>query len=85
MAVITVKPAVGSNGIIPAPKGFLQGVRDLCDKNAMNVVGDKTKTGMGHTIHPLAIENDGVAPDILITGKATVAYCPMADTILLNP
>jgi taurine--2-oxoglutarate transaminase len=81
VAAMIVEPVVGSNGIIPAPKGYLQGVRDLCDKWGVLLIVDETMTGMGRTGRLLAIEHEDVIPDIVIMGKALGAYCPLAATI----
>jgi len=81
VAAMIVEPVAGSNGIIPAPPGYLQGIRNLCDKWGLFMIVDETMTGMGRTGRLFAVEHDGVVPDILIMGKALGAYCPLAATI----
>lgn len=85
VAAMIVEPIVGSNGIIPAPEGYLQGVRDLCNRWGIFMIVDETMTGMGRTGRLFAIEHHGVVPDVLIMGKALGAYCPIAATIFAEP
>lgn len=81
VAAVLVEPIVGSNGIIPPPPGYMEGLRRLCDDWDLLLIVDETMTGMGRTGRMFAIEHYGVQPDILILGKALGAYCPLAATI----
>jgi taurine--2-oxoglutarate transaminase len=81
VAAMLVETVVGSNGIIPPPEGYLQGLRALCDKWGLLLIVDETMTGMGRTGRMFAIEHYGVVPDIIVLGKALGVYCPMAATI----
>ena len=49
VAAVLVETVVGSNGIIPPPTGYLEGLRDLCDKWELLLIVDETMTGMGRT------------------------------------
>ena len=82
VAAFLLEPIVGSNGIIAPPDGYLEGVRELCDRWDLLMIVDETMTGMGRTGKWLAIEHWDVVPDIIIMGKALGAYCPLAATIL---
>ncbi|XOV69787.1 MAG: aspartate aminotransferase family protein [Verrucomicrobiota bacterium] len=81
VAAVILEPVVGSNGIIPAPPGYLRGVRDICDRWGLLMIVDETMTGMGRTGKLLAIEHSDVEPDIIIMGKALGAYCPLTATV----
>ncbi|HTZ78347.1 MAG TPA: aminotransferase class III-fold pyridoxal phosphate-dependent enzyme [Stellaceae bacterium] len=81
VAAMLVETVVGSNGIIPPPEGYLQGLRALCDKWEILLIVDETMTGMGRTGKMFAVEHYGIEPDILVLGKALGVYCPMAATI----
>lgn len=81
VAAVIVEPVVGSNGIIPPPPGYLKGVREICDRWGLLMIVDETMSGMGRTGKLLAIEHDGVEPDIIILGKALGAYCPLTAAI----
>lgn len=81
VAAMLVETVVGSNGIIPPPDGYMQGLRALCDKWGLLLIVDETMTGMGRTGRMFAVEHYGIEPDILVMGKALGVYCPMAATI----
>ncbi|UCH26851.1 MAG: aspartate aminotransferase family protein [Trueperaceae bacterium] len=81
VAAVLVETVVGSNGIIPPPTGYLEGLRDLCDKWELLLIVDETMTGMGRTGKLLAVEHYDIEPDIVVMGKALGAYCPTAATI----
>lgn len=81
VAAILLEPVVGSNGIIPAPAGYLEGVMELCRKWDLLLIADETMTGMGRTGKFLAVEHYGIEPDIIVMGKALGAYCPLCATI----
>ena len=81
VAAVILEPVVGSNGIIPAPPGYLRGVREICDRWGLLMIVDETMTGMGRTGKLLAIEHSDVEPDIIIMGKALGAYCPLTATV----
>jgi taurine--2-oxoglutarate transaminase len=81
VAAVILEPVVGSNGIIPAPPGYLRGVRNICDRWGLLMIVDETMTGMGRTGKLLAIEHSDVEPDIIIMGKALGAYCPLTATV----
>ncbi|MEO8305097.1 MAG: aminotransferase class III-fold pyridoxal phosphate-dependent enzyme [Betaproteobacteria bacterium] len=81
VAAMLVETVVGSNGIIPPPQGYLQGLSALCDRWGILLIVDETMTGMGRTGRMFAFEHYGIEPDIIVLGKALGVYCPMAATI----
>jgi len=81
VAALILEPVVGSNGIIPPPPGYMQGVAELCRKREILLIVDETMTGMGRTGKMFAVEHYGIEPDILVMGKALGAYCPLAATV----
>ena len=81
VAAMIVEPVVGSNGIIPPPAGYMEGVRKLCDRWGILMIVDETMTGMGRTGKLFASEHFDFEPDILITGKALGVYCPLTATV----
>lgn len=81
VAAMLIETVVGSNGIIPPPPGYLEGIRTLCDKWGLVLIVDETMTGMGRTGKLLACEHYGLVPDIIVMGKALGVYCPMAAAI----
>lgn len=81
VAAMLVETVVGSNGIIPPPPGYLQGLSALCARWGILLIVDETMTGMGRTGRMFAFEHYGIEPDIIVLGKALGVYCPMAATI----
>lgn len=67
---IVVEPIQGEGGIMPAAPGFLEGLRELCDKHNALLVFDEVQTGVGRTGHFYAYQKYGVTPDILSTAKS---------------
>ena len=49
IAAVIVEPVQGEGGVLPAPHGFLEGLRALCDKHGALLVLDEVQTGMGRT------------------------------------
>ena len=68
----------GSNGIIIPPKGYLPGVRALCDKYGIMMICDEVMAGWCRTGKMFAFENFGVKPDIVSFAKGvTCGYVPL--------
>ena len=64
------EPVVGATGgAVPPTPGYFQGVRDICDRYRILLVADETLCGMGRTGTMYALEQDGVAPDIVAVAE----------------
>lgn len=68
-AAILVEPVQGEGGIRPAPEGFLQALRELCDMHGLLLCFDEVQCGMGRTGDLFAYETYGIVPDILTSAK----------------
>jgi len=68
-AAVIVEPVLGEGGYVPAPPAFLQGLRDICDKNGLLLIIDEVQSGFGRTGRMFNIEYSGVRPDFLIMAK----------------
>lgn len=73
------EPVVGATGgAIPPTPGYFQGVREICDRHRILLIADEVMCGMGRTGTMYAIEQDGVAPDIVAVAKGLGAgYQPI--------
>ncbi|MEH6437611.1 aspartate aminotransferase family protein [Massilia sp. DD77] len=73
------EPVVGATGgAIPPTPGYFKGVREICDRYRILFVADEVMCGMGRTGTMYAIEQDGVAPDIVAVAKGLAAgYQPI--------
>jgi ornithine--oxo-acid transaminase len=70
VAAIMIEPIQGEGGIIVPPEGFLRHLRALCDEHNALFIADEIQSGLGRTGRLLAVEHEGVRPDIVILGKA---------------
>ena len=68
-AAVFVEPVQGEGGIFPASRGFLQGLRGLCDEAGALLVFDEVQCGLGRTGKLFGYQNFGVEPDILTLAK----------------
>lgn len=65
-----VEPIQGEAGIVIPHEGYLKGVRQLCTKYNVLWIADEIQTGLGRTGKRLAVDYEGVKPDILVLGKS---------------
>lgn len=69
-ASIIVEPIQGEGGVIIPPKGFLRGLRELCDRNNVLLITDEIQSGLGRTGKFFGFEHEGIRPDGATIGKA---------------
>ncbi len=78
IAAVMVEPLAGSTGVLVPPVGYLQRLRELCDKHGILLIFDEVITGFGRLGTFFGAERVGVAPDILTMAKGlTNAAVPM--------
>ena len=71
IAACIVEPISGSTGTLVPPKGYLQRLRELCDKHNILLIFDEVITGWGRTGSAFGSQEFGVTPDIMTMAKAT--------------
>lgn len=81
VAAIFLEPIQGETGVIPAPEGFLEGVRALCDKHGILMVVDEVQTGVGRTGTFFAYQNSGATPDVITMAKGLGGGLPLGAVI----
>ncbi len=69
-AAIILEPVQGEGGINPAPEGYLQTVRSICDEKGVLLIADEVQTGFGRTGRMFGVQHSGVNPDIMCLAKA---------------
>jgi len=69
-AAFLVEPVQGEAGVIVPPAGYLKAARELCRERGVLFVADEIQSGLGRTGRTLAVDHDGIRPDVLILGKA---------------
>jgi taurine--2-oxoglutarate transaminase len=78
IAAVMVEPVTGTNGIIIPPEGYLQGVRQLCDRYGILLIADEVMSGFGRTGAWFAVNHWDVVPDLMTMAKGiTSGYAPL--------
>ena len=83
ISAVIMDPIPGSNVGYPLPPdGYLQKVRELCDKYGLLLIFDEVQTGFGKTGKWFACEHWDIQPDIMTIGKGfTGGYIPLAAAV----
>lgn len=75
IAAFILETVTGTNGVLPPPEGYLQGVRALCDKHGILLICDEVMSGFGRTGAWFAVDHWNVVPDMMTMAKGlTSAY-----------
>ena len=83
IAAIAMETVTGSNGVIIPPKGYMPGVRALCDQYGILMICDEVMTGWGRTGKLFGFENFDVKPDIVTFAKGvTCGYIPLGGCVV---
>lgn len=83
VAAIFLETITGSNGIIIPPKGYLAGIREICDEFGIMMVCDEVMTGWGRTGEWFAVNNFDVKPDMITFAKGvTCGYAPLGGVLV---
>ncbi len=95
IAAVIVEPVAGSTGVLPPPKGYLQRLREICDRHGILLIFDEVITGFGRVGAAFASERFGIVPDMMTMAKgltnATVPGSAVAmrksiyDTFMTGP
>jgi taurine--2-oxoglutarate transaminase len=86
VAAIILEPVVGTNGIIVPPDGYLQAIREVCDRHGILLIADEVMAGFGRTGKWFGVENWDVVPDILTVAKGiNSGYVPLGAMIVRKP
>jgi 4-aminobutyrate aminotransferase / (S)-3-amino-2-methylpropionate transaminase / 5-aminovalerate transaminase len=78
VACIVLEPVQGEGGFIPMPPEFVQALRRICDEHGILYVDDEVQSGCGRTGTMWAIEQLGLEPDLLVSGKTLGGGLPLA-------
>ncbi len=78
IAGFLLEPISGTNGVLIPPDGYLQGVRELCDRHGILMICDEVMSGFGRTGKWFAVDHWGVVPDLITLAKGlTSSYVPL--------
>lgn len=81
VAAIIVEPVQGEGGFNVAPTDFLQRLRALCDQHGILMIADEIQTGAGRTGTWFAMEQSGVAPDMITMAKSMAGGYPISGVV----
>ena len=79
-----IEPIQGEAGVVIPDDGYLQKVRELCNKYNVLMIADEIQTGLGRTGKMLACDHENVQPDILCLGKALSGGFMPISAVLAN-
>jgi len=77
VAALFVEPIQGEGGYVVPPDGWLQQLRELCDRHGILLVADEVQSGMGRTGKWFAVDHWGVIPDIVCIAKGIASGLPL--------
>ena len=78
IAAVFLETIVGTNGILIPPDGYIQGVREICDRHDILMVADEVMAGFGRTGRWFAIDHWDTVPDLMTVAKGlTSSYVPL--------
>ena len=83
-AMVIIEPIMGEAGVIVPPIDYLQGLRELCDKNGALLVIDAVQTGMGRTGDWFGYEYSGITPDVITLAKGLGGGLPLGAMIAIG-
>jgi beta-alanine--pyruvate transaminase len=69
IAAVVVEPVAGSTGVLVPPRGYLQRLREICDRHGLLLIFDEVITGFGRLGAMFAAQALGVVPDMIVFAK----------------
>jgi len=86
VAAVILETVTGTNGVIVPPDGYLQSIREVCDRYGVLLICDEVMAGFGRTGRWFACEHWDVVPDILTVAKGlNSGYAPLGAMIVSKP
>jgi taurine---2-oxoglutarate transaminase len=86
VAAVVLETVTGTNGVIPPPDGYLQAIREVCDRHGILLILDEVMAGFGRTGAWFACEHWDVVPDVITVAKGiNSGYVPLGAMIARGP
>lgn len=86
VAAVILEPVVGTNGLLVPPDGYLQSIRETCNKYGILLICDEVMSGFGRTGQWFASEHWNVVPDIVTGAKGiNSGYVPLGTMTVSEP
>ena len=78
IAAMFIETVTGTNGVLPPPRGYLKGLRELLSRHGILMICDEVMAGFGRTGRLFAFEHADIVPDIVCMAKGlTSSYAPL--------
>src|SRR5215831_2517245 len=85
VAAVIMETVTGTNGIIVPPDGYLQSIREVCDRHGIVLILDEVMAGFGRTGKWFGCENWDVVPDIITLAKGiNSGYVPLGAMVITD-
>ncbi|HEX9369381.1 MAG TPA: acetyl ornithine aminotransferase family protein [Roseiflexaceae bacterium] len=81
VAAIVVEPIQGEGGYVVPARGFMKGLREICDQYGILLIADEVQSGVGRTGKLWAFEHEGIVPDIVASAKGLGGGMPIGAMI----
>jgi taurine---2-oxoglutarate transaminase len=86
VAAVILETVTGTNGIIVPPDGYLQAIREVCDRHGILLICDEVMAGFGRTGKWFGVDNWNVVPDIVTLAKGiNSGYVPLGVMVVRQP
>lgn len=86
IAAILIESVVGTAGVLIPPRGYLEGVRALCDKYGIAWIADEVMSGFGRTGKWFAYQHANAEPDLIVFAKGVNSgYVPLGGVVISKP
>jgi taurine--2-oxoglutarate transaminase len=83
VAAVIMETIVGTNGVIVPPDGYLQAIRETCDRHGILLILDEVMAGFGRSGKWFACEHWDVVPDIMTVAKGiNSGYVPLGAMVI---
>jgi len=83
IAAVIVEPVAGSTGVLPPPVGYLERLREICDRHGILLIFDEVITAFGRLGTPFGADYFDVTPDLITTAKGlTNGVIPMGAVLV---
>jgi len=82
VAGVVVEPYQANGGMVPAPDGYFQVLREICNRQECALICDEVQTAWGRCGEMFAMDHYGVEPDMIVLGKAFGGGFPMSGVVV---
>ncbi|HUN78428.1 MAG TPA: aspartate aminotransferase family protein [Solirubrobacteraceae bacterium] len=82
VAGVVVEPFQANGGMVPAPDGYFEVLREICDRQGCALIADEVQTAWSRCGELFAVDHYGVEPDMIVLGKAFGGGFPMSATVV---